>query len=261
MCFFRLDKDGTVLDCKGGSSTDLHLPLMSMIARKIHEIPLADAGTKLQETFQEAQRTKQMVSTEYSATVEKKEYYYEARFVPVSNDNVIVIIRNITERVEAEQEREKSLSLYLATIESTADGILVVNNKGHIVSFNSKFVEMWNIPNDVISPYRDADVFNFMLDQLNAPESFFAIANTLSDMSEAENYNVLELRDGRILRQLFDPAAHRRCSRWPRLELPRYDGTEARGEGAQRGPRARTTAGRPILPFHQLGGPNRSTTA
>ena len=51
---------------------------------------------------------------------------------------------------------EKSLALLLATLESTADGILVLDIGGDIVSFNQKFVQLWDLSN--VSTAITADV-------------------------------------------------------------------------------------------------------
>jgi PAS domain S-box-containing protein len=50
------------------------------------------------------------------------------------------IVRDITKRKRDEEELKSSLSLLDATLESTADGILVVNRAGRIVRWNRKFV-------------------------------------------------------------------------------------------------------------------------
>lgn len=42
---------------------------------------------------------------------------------------------------------EKSLALLLATLESTADGILAIDGAGDIVSFNQKFIKLWGLNN------------------------------------------------------------------------------------------------------------------
>ena len=47
--------------------------------------------------------------------------------------------QEIQERKHAEEKLEQSVSLLNATLESTVDGILVVDRKGGVVSFNRKF--------------------------------------------------------------------------------------------------------------------------
>ena len=54
--------------------------------------------------------------------------------------------RRLAEKERSERELEESLSLQHATLESTADGILVVDRGGRMVSFNQRFKEMWRIP-------------------------------------------------------------------------------------------------------------------
>ena len=56
------------------------------------------------------------------------------------------VTNDITLRKVAEQELERSFSILEATIESTADGILVADFNNRIIKYNNKFLELWRIP-------------------------------------------------------------------------------------------------------------------
>lgn len=113
--------------------------------------------------------------------------------------------RDVTERVKAEEEIQRTLSLLNATLESTADGILVVDLNGKIVSYNQKFVQLWHIPDSVMAS-RDADqVLTFFLGQLKDPKGFLNKVSTLYAQSEAETYDVIEFKDGRRFEQFSTP--------------------------------------------------------
>ncbi|MGH7808610.1 MAG: PAS domain-containing protein [Thermodesulfobacteriota bacterium] len=70
------------------------------------------------------------------------------------------------------QELENSLSLLAATLESTADGILVVSTQGKIVTFNRKFLDMSKIPDSIIESREDSQALEFVLDKIKNPEAF-----------------------------------------------------------------------------------------
>ncbi|MGH2730673.1 MAG: PAS domain S-box protein, partial [Actinomycetota bacterium] len=75
-------------------------------------------------------------------------------------------IQDISARRLAEEEMETSMSLLQATLESTADGILVVDDRGSIVGFNQKFMDMWNISESIMVAKDDEKALNHILDQL-----------------------------------------------------------------------------------------------
>ena len=68
-----------------------------------------------------------------------------------------------------------TVSVLQATLESTADGILVVDLEGHIVSHNRRFEEMWNLPAGMIAANTDTAggrLIQHLQDQLVNAEFF-----------------------------------------------------------------------------------------
>ena len=48
-------------------------------------------------------------------------------------------------RLHTEKQLQQAISLLNATLDATADGILVVSTEGKISSCNGRFLEMWGI--------------------------------------------------------------------------------------------------------------------
>jgi PAS domain S-box-containing protein len=117
----------------------------------------------------------------------------------------LAMIEDITLRKIAEGELEKSFSLLKATLESTADGILVVDVNGKIVQFNKKFAEMWRIPQEVLDSGEDSDALKFVKDQLTDPESFLENVKHLYAEPDAITSDLLEFRDGRFFERYSQP--------------------------------------------------------
>ncbi len=109
------------------------------------------------------------------------------------------------ELLQANSEMRSLISLLNSTIESTADGILVVDVNGHIVSFNNKFIEMWHIPRSVLESGVDGEALALALEQVKDPERFVKKAEELYAGPEAESYDILEFKDGRIFERYSQP--------------------------------------------------------
>jgi two-component system, sensor histidine kinase and response regulator len=115
------------------------------------------------------------------------------------------MVEDITARKNAETELEKSFSLLKATLESTADGILVVDSTGKIVQYNKKFTEMWRIPDHVLETMEDQAALDFVFDQLKDPQGFIDRVKYLYSDPEAISSDQMEFIDGRVFDRYSQP--------------------------------------------------------
>jgi PAS domain S-box-containing protein len=113
--------------------------------------------------------------------------------------------RDISERKRAEKELKYTLSLVRATLESTADGILVVDKEGKIQSYNQRFLDMWRIPETIIDLRDDDKTLSFVIKQLTNPEEFLAKVKQLYAQPSDESYDIVEFKDGRIFERYSKP--------------------------------------------------------
>ncbi|HHS12309.1 MAG TPA: response regulator [bacterium] len=114
-------------------------------------------------------------------------------------------LQDITERKEAEGKLRQSLSLLNATLESTADGILVVDLNGKAVSFNRKFLKMWRIPHSVADTRDDKTLLAHIQNQLEQPEVFFDKVKRLYSEPESSSRDNITFKDGRIFERYSQP--------------------------------------------------------
>ncbi len=115
------------------------------------------------------------------------------------------IMSDISERKQAEKEKEQIISLQKATIESTADGILVITHSGKIMDFNQRFAKMWHIPDSILETRDDAQLLRFVLEQVLDPQEFLAKVNEVYAAPERESFDLLQFKDGRCFERYSRP--------------------------------------------------------
>ena len=109
----------------------------------------------------------------------------------------VVSGHEVTAQVLTELELRNALSLLRATLDSTADGIVVVDRRGRMVSFNRRFAEMWGL-SESKPPQGITAALKFFSDRLATPEAFMGKLDDLHRAPEAESADLLEFNDGRV---------------------------------------------------------------
>lgn len=100
---------------------------------------------------------------------------------------------------------ESSAPIVHSVLDSTADGVLVVDLAGRIVTYNRRFADMWDLPDEVLEERDDEAALRLALERLSDPDGFLAKVQQLYREPEAESVDVLEFKDGRAFERFSNP--------------------------------------------------------
>lgn len=106
---FLLTPDGVILDYKPGNTP---LPFAfsgSLLNKKIRDIFPSQTVTKLEDALRTVERTGNVVPLEYVLPISNREYWFDARMIPVSDSQIMLIARDITECREIEIKMKRQV--------------------------------------------------------------------------------------------------------------------------------------------------------
>ncbi|HEY8699556.1 MAG TPA: EAL domain-containing protein [Arthrobacter sp.] len=118
---------------------------------------------------------------------------------------LLASIRSISHRKAEDTDLHEALSLLTATLESTADGILVISTDGKISGLNDQFLKMWGIPPELIDAAQAAPVIRVILDRVDSPDAFMSRIAEIENDPASESHDVLDFKDGRTLERYSRP--------------------------------------------------------
>src|SRR5216110_2815616 len=200
-----LDAEGRYVKIAPTNTSLLYRPAAELLGKTLREVFDGAQAEQFMEYIRTALQTRTTVHFEYSLPIGGREVWFSGAISPMSRDQVVLVGRDMTERRLAERELRETLSLLNATFESTADGILVVDLAGRIVSFNRTFAELWRIPDPILEAKDHAQTIAFVLEQLADPQGLLSKVRDLYARPDASSFDVLTFKDGRIYERFSQP--------------------------------------------------------
>ncbi|MBC7379478.1 MAG: response regulator [Burkholderiaceae bacterium] len=129
-----------------------------------------------------------------------------------TSQDVALLRAELAVRTQQLEERDRELadvrsaqSLLLATLDATNDGILAIQYSDGGLYYNIRFIEMWAIPEDGLDLLDEVTLTGLQLAQAKDPEQMFALIERRRHDQDAEDFAVVELKDGRFFERRVHP--------------------------------------------------------
>ncbi len=102
-------------------------------------------------------------------------------------------------RRQAEEEIKFKNTILTTQQEASIDGILAVDDSGKIISWNKRFVEIWEIPPEIPATGFDDLTIKSIIDKTTDSEKFYEKVNYLYNHQNEKSFDQIYLKNGKIL--------------------------------------------------------------
>ncbi|MFN8597350.1 MAG: PAS domain S-box protein, partial [Anaerolineae bacterium] len=120
-------------------------------------------------------------------------------------------------RVKADEDLQFANTLLHTQIETSLDGVLVVNAAGKIISYNQRFMDMWQIPPEVMVAQSDELAMQAVSERLVEPTEFRARVEYLYQHHAERSQDEIRLKDGLTFERYSAPIFGRDGSYYGRV--------------------------------------------
>ena len=131
--YFRLAGDGTILEYRSGHIPHLYAPPEVFLGKQMQDVMPPDVAEKYEASVQCLKAGQAAACFEYSLPLNGQEVEFEARLVRlpvVHGDEIITIVRDITDRVAAERALQQSEQHFRTLTENSSDVVAIFDPEG-----------------------------------------------------------------------------------------------------------------------------------
>ena len=137
--------------------------------------------------------------------LQKPSWLTAARILALLAICVVTILAGTLWVVALQRRVQEGTETIRATLESTADGILVVDSAGGIVVHNQKFATMWTVPEPMLKRRDLRSLLDFVGPQLQDIEAFTSKLRAVDTDPKRKTDDVIEFKDGRVFERHSEP--------------------------------------------------------
>lgn len=136
------DRDGFIYDYQFGDKIKLYVMPEEIIGKRFKDILPEHIAKLYANALEESFNTNTIIGVEYSIEINQETRWREARLVPMMGDRVLAVIRDVTERKEAEIALAQSEKRYRHLVNRIPAAVVEMNNTGYIVFVNQFFEQL-----------------------------------------------------------------------------------------------------------------------
>lgn len=173
---FRLSRDGVFLSFQPSLLICPMLPPKEFLGKNLDKIMPIEVALQSRQAIEKALATGELQTLEYDLTVGDDVQEFEARIIACGEDEVLVIVRDITESKQAQQALTKSEEKFRSMIQNSSD-IITLFNKDGIIEYESPSIEK-------ILGYRPEELIGKNVFDLIHPEDLKFILDKFNELIE-----------------------------------------------------------------------------
>lgn len=143
--FFRIEADSAILDYHIGRAARFPIFTEKLLGKKSLDVFPQELRSQYQQAIEEVVATGRPLKTEFRLPTAEKVNVFEVRLTPFLKKQVIVVIRDITERSAAEEIVRQSEMRYHALAEVLPVGIFRTDPAGLYVYVNERWCDIANL--------------------------------------------------------------------------------------------------------------------
>ncbi|MGJ3245718.1 MAG: PAS domain S-box protein [Elainellaceae cyanobacterium] len=160
---FRISADGVYLGyMRSAQVHDLIANDVNPVGQSIADLVPQEVLEQHEHHRQQALETGTLQIYEQKVQIDGLFRYEEVRIVASGRDEVLCMIRDITDRKRAERALQESEALFRSLFEQAAVGIVFCTPNGYLIRFNEKYCQ--------ITGYTEAELFTKRFQDFTAPE-------------------------------------------------------------------------------------------
>lgn len=132
--YCRIDKKGNILDCRSSNNSDFNINTKECIGDSIINLVPKDAKLFFHKTINKVLKTNTLIEKEFFINKNGERKFYESRVIPLTKDEIIMIIRDISKRKIAQEALKDSEIRYRTFFNICPELIYLIDMTSNIIT-------------------------------------------------------------------------------------------------------------------------------